>query len=125
MGHRLLARGPPAGSEYENLPGCAAAGLYRARVAFVEERRGLASYGAIRALPIGHRTEKFAALTDLRLNASDWTECPQDWRAPFLPASTGAWAAFPKLEPLFVYNGSGTMPGRTWIIAPDAVSLQR
>jgi hypothetical protein len=26
---------------------------------------------------------------------------------------------------LFVYNGSGVMPGRTWVIAPDAESLQR
>ena len=30
-----------------------------------------------------------------------------------------------KLEDLFIYNGSGVMPGRTWIIAPDAESLER
>lgn len=74
-------------------------------------------------LPVGHRTEKFKALGSLRLNAGDWIDCPSDWRAPFLPASTGAWATYPKLEDLFVYNGSGVMPGRTWIIAPDAESL--
>lgn len=50
---------------------------------------------------------------------------PEDQlRAPFLPASTGAWSHFPNLEDLFIYNGSGVMPGRTWVIAPDAESLQ-
>ena len=29
------------------------------------------------------------------------------------------------LEELFHYNGSGVMPGRIWVIAPDAESLQR
>jgi hypothetical protein len=42
-----------------------------------------------------------------------------------LPASTGAWSDLPSLEDYFVYNGSGVMPGRTWVIAPDAESLQR
>ena len=77
------------------------------------------------ALPVGHRTEKFTALGSLRLQAKAWTDCPTDWRAPFLPASTGAWATYPKLEDLFTYNGSGVMPGRTWIIAPDSESLER
>src|ERR1039458_5052967 len=54
-----------------------------------------------------------------------WMDCPTDWRAPFLPASTGAWATYPALEDFFIYNRSGVMPGRTWIIAPDADSLQR
>lgn len=76
-------------------------------------------------LPSGHRTEKFKALREVRLKAGAWIECPTDWRAPFLPASTGAWATYPKLEDLFIYNGSGSMPGRTWIIAPDAESLER
>lgn len=77
------------------------------------------------ALPAGHRKQKFEALGKLRLTGSSWVECPTDWRAPFLPASTGAWAMFPKIDDLFLYNGSGTMPGRTWIIAPDAESLER
>lgn len=76
-----------------------------------------------RALPQGHRTDKFAALAQIDLYGSGWTDCPSEWRAPFLPASVGAWAAFPKLEDLFVYSGSGVMPGRTWVIAPDAESL--
>lgn len=77
------------------------------------------------ALPTGPRAEKFDALGELRLTASEWTECPGDWRAPFLPASSGAWATFPTLESLFNYNGSGVQPKRTWVIAPDPGSLER
>lgn len=75
------------------------------------------------SLPRGHRDGKFEALASLKLASKVWIECPSGWRDPFLPASTGAWAAFPGLEDFFAYNGSGVMPGRTWIIAPDTVSL--
>ncbi|MET0531660.1 MAG: N-6 DNA methylase, partial [Microvirga sp.] len=71
------------------------------------------------ALPEGRREGKFTALAGLSLEGPDWIDCPNDWRAPFLPAATGAWADFAPLEDLFVYNGSGVMPGRTWVIAPD------
>lgn len=77
------------------------------------------------ALPRGHRDEKFKALSTLRINNNTWIQCPSDWRAPFLPASEGAWATYPKLENLFVYNGSGVQTKRTWVIAPDADSLIR
>jgi predicted helicase len=76
------------------------------------------------ALPKGRREEKFAALEELSLAGSDWINCPFGWRDPFLPAATGAWAAFPSLKELFVYDGSGVMPGRTWVYAPDAASLK-
>lgn len=75
------------------------------------------------ALPQGSRRNKFDALNGLNLNGLEWTDCPTDLRAPFLPASTGSWASFPALDDLFVYNGSGVMPGRTWIIAPDEQTL--
>jgi len=78
-----------------------------------------------RALPKGRREDKFAALTTLSLNQDAWVDCPSGWRAPFLPGAAGAWADFPALEDLFIYNGSGVMPGRTWVIAPDAESLRR
>ena len=78
-----------------------------------------------RALPAGPRRDKFAALGMLALGGDGWQECPSDWRAPFLPASAEAWAAYPALDELFVYNGSGVMPGRTWVIAPDRESLAR
>jgi len=77
-----------------------------------------------RSVPHGPRTDKFAALGTMRLDDDAWTACPTDWRAPFLPASQGAWATYPKLDDLFVYDGSGVMPGRTWVIAPDAASLR-
>jgi hypothetical protein len=91
-----------------------------------------------RALPAGHREEKFRALQAIRLDGAGWTDCPRprampgdddsndpDWRTPFLPAAVGAWSTYPRLEDLFIYNGSGVMPGRTWIIAPDVMSLER
>lgn len=77
------------------------------------------------SLPEGLREEKFAALGDLPLSGDKWIDCPKSWRAPFLPFSVGAWSTYPSLEELFVYSGSGVMPGRTWIIAPDAESLRR
>jgi len=78
-----------------------------------------------RAVPAGNRRAKFDALGSLTLDTDGWAECPSEWRAPFLPQSAGAWATYPALDDLFVYNGSGVMPGRTWIIAPDAESLRR
>jgi predicted helicase len=76
------------------------------------------------ALPTGLREKKFAALAALSLHGPHWTDCPNGWRDPFLPAAAGAWASFPALRELFVYDGSGVMPGRTWVIAPDAESLK-
>ncbi|MGB9069509.1 MAG: type ISP restriction/modification enzyme [Candidatus Acidiferrales bacterium] len=76
-----------------------------------------------RSLPSGHREEKFKALNALRLDSNTWVACPSDWRSPFLPAATGAWATYPKLEDLFVYNGSGVQAKRTWVMTPDSDSL--
>jgi hypothetical protein len=75
-------------------------------------------------LPVGKREVKFEALARLKLDSKNWQDCPTDWRGPFLPAATGDWASYPALDELFAYNGSGVMPGRTWIIAPDAESLR-
>jgi len=75
------------------------------------------------ALPAGHRETKFAALGKLKLGGRKWSKCPSEWRAPFLPASSRAWMTYPALEDLFVYNGSGVQPKRTWVIAPDAQTL--
>lgn len=88
-----------------------------------KKRKGL---GAVhfQALPKGRREEKFRALAATRLGSKDWIACPAAARAAFLPASLGAWSTFPKLEDLFGWNGSGVMPGRTWVIAPDAQSLK-
>jgi hypothetical protein len=76
------------------------------------------------ALPKGKREQKFKALGELSLFGSEWTNCSSGWRDPFLPAANGAWATFPSVNQLFAYDGSGVMPGRTWIIAPDIESLR-
>lgn len=78
-----------------------------------------------RSLPIGHRNAKFDALTAIDIDDDDWIDCPNGWRDPFLPASTGAWSTFPALTDLFIYDGSGAMPGRTWVIAPDKETLEK
>ncbi len=76
-----------------------------------------------RSLPVGARDDKFAAISKVTLDGGGWADCPNDWRAAFLPGSTREWAMFPALDSFFVYNGSGVMPGRTWVIAPDRESL--
>lgn len=76
-------------------------------------------------LPAGRRAAKFAALQALALDGADWVECPDGWRDAFLPEATGSWADMPPLKSFFLYDGSGVMPGRTWVIAPDRDSLAR
>lgn len=78
-----------------------------------------------RALPEGHREQKFAALAGIGLRGKGWLEGATDWRGSFFPEATGQWAGFPTLKSLFDYDGSGVMPGRTWVIAPDRVSLAK
>jgi hypothetical protein len=68
------------------------------------------------SLPEGHREEKFAALESLTLDSPEWVDCSSDWRSPFLPELTGEWSTFTALEGFFIYNGSGVMPGRTWVM---------
>ncbi len=77
------------------------------------------------ALPKGHREEKFKNLAAIKLNSKAWVECPSDWRAPFLHASTGAWATYPRLEDLFppVRYGFRSFD-RQWII-PDNRLINR
>ncbi|MGC1888102.1 MAG: type ISP restriction/modification enzyme [Stellaceae bacterium] len=78
-----------------------------------------------RSLPVGTREEKFEAISAVTLDSGGWIDCPNDWRGPFLASSAGEWNTFPALDDFFTYDGSGVMPGRTWVIAPDAESLRR
>lgn len=77
-----------------------------------------------RTLPIGDRRVKFSELAGVGLDDEGWTECSSDPRASFLPGATGSWARFVPLSDLFDYNGSGVMPGRTWVVAPDRETLE-
>jgi hypothetical protein len=76
-----------------------------------------------RALSPGRREAKFEQLAGIGLDSEGWNECSTDWRAPFLPELSGGWADSVPLDLLLGDKGSGVMPGRTWIIAPDAQSL--
>lgn len=75
-------------------------------------------------LPAGRRGDKFKAMAALKLSGAKWENAPKDWDGPFLPEARGDWGLYPQLENLFVYNGSGVMAGRTWVMAPDAESLK-
>lgn len=78
-----------------------------------------------RALEEGRREDKFAELAAITLEDNVWTECSTQWRAPFRPAHGATWGSFAGLGEMFVYDGSGVMPGRTWVIAPDGETLER
>ena len=77
-----------------------------------------------RVLPAGQREGKFAALGTIALDDDGWTGCPSDWHASFFPKSAKVWGQYAAVEDLFIYDGSGVMPGRTWVIAPDRGSLE-
>jgi len=77
-----------------------------------------------RALAKGWREEKFRQLEAISLDSKGWSDCPSDWREPFLPVAVGGWGDFVPLDAVIGDSGSGTMPGRTWVIAPDARSLE-
>ena len=78
-----------------------------------------------RSLAKGRREEKFEGLARITLDGKEWSECPNNWRAPFLPDLAGSWSDFVGLDVVLGDCGSGVMPGRTWVIAPDAGSLER
>lgn len=67
----------------------------------------------------GSAKQKYAQLATLELDGEDWVECPKDWHAPLLPEAQGRWTTFPSLDDLLTWSGSGTMPGRTWVVGPD------
>jgi predicted helicase len=76
-----------------------------------------------RSVPAGRQKEKFAYLNRITLKDDQWSDCSDEWRAPFLPTEKGLWREIPLLKSLFNYNGLGCMPGRTWVIAPDEQTL--
>ncbi|MEM9670798.1 MAG: type ISP restriction/modification enzyme [Pseudomonadota bacterium] len=77
-----------------------------------------------RALASGPRETKFQELGEIKLDGPEWMECSNQPRGSFFPRAAGTWGDFPKLDEIFTYSGSGVMPGRVWVIAPDRQSLQ-
>lgn len=78
-----------------------------------------------RALAKGRREAKFAELGKLAIDSKGWSDCPKDWRAPFLPELGDGWGNYMPLDAVIGDSGSGVMPGRTWIISPDAGTLEQ
>ena len=78
-----------------------------------------------RSLAKGRREAKFEELEKVSLAAKCWVDGSSDWRGPFLPELTGGWADFVSLDQLVNYAGPGVTAGRTWVIAPDVVTLER
>ncbi|TDT31354.1 type ISP restriction/modification enzyme [Naumannella halotolerans] len=80
-----------------------------------------------RSLQSGPRKEKFVELKSISLDAADadsgWELAGTSPYDPFWPAAAAEWSSYPSLEDLFLYDGSGTMLGRTWPVAPDRQTL--
>ena len=57
--------------------------------------------------------------------ALEWRDCPQDWQAPFMPPSTGAFFDWPTLADLFPWHHAGTKFHRTWPIGETKEVLER
>lgn len=72
----------------------------------------------------GTRLEKFAALSQLTLDAQRWRLAREDWQAPFTPAARTEWDRFPAVGDLLPWRSTGVTPNRNWVVAPDRESLE-
>jgi len=54
-----------------------------------------------------------------------WEPCPSAWQAPFRPSGNGRYFDWPLLTDLFPWQQGGVKAGRTWVIAPEANTLER
>ncbi len=72
----------------------------------------------------GTRDEKLTALKKVQI-AMDlkWEIAPDQWQAPFRPASTGDFSKWPKIADIFPWQQPGVGFYRTWPIAPDSATL--
>ena len=77
-----------------------------------------------RALAKGRRDAKFDELKAISLGGEGWNDCPSDPRAPFLPELRDGWGAFAPVSAVLGDLGPGVMPGRTWVVSPDTITLQ-
>ena len=74
----------------------------------------------------GSRRDKLAQLDRVEGFASiRWRDCPKQWRAPFRPPITGAFANWPSLRDLMPWQHSGVQLKRTWPIAPLKETLEQ
>lgn len=90
------------------------------------KNRGTPATLKFKALPEGHRERaKFSALSLLSLGSPDWVDGANGWREPFLPEQEETWANFAELADVFEWSSPGVKTHRTWVIAPDAQSLDK
>lgn len=78
-----------------------------------------------RSVSPGKIEAKYAELAEFRVTDHEWTPGASGWDEPFLPAASTQWASFPRLDELLLWSGSGVMPGRTWVYAPEPETLRR
>jgi hypothetical protein len=76
-----------------------------------------------RRLKKGRRNQKFTELGEITIRDDRWSRAPDEGRASFLPQGSDRWSTSPSLDDLLLWSGSGVMPGRTWVIAPDVQTL--
>ena len=77
------------------------------------------------SLPLGSTKKKFDALAALTLDDAEWRQGEPGLRRPFLPEQAAEWTSLPKLADLTSWASPGVKAHRTWVIAPDASSLER
>ena len=74
----------------------------------------------------GTRSSKFAELEAITISgemASDWTKCPDRWRAPFKPAGEETWRACPSIHDILPWSSPGVKANRGWPTAQDSKTL--
>jgi hypothetical protein len=74
----------------------------------------------------GTEREKLDALGRIEgLGDIQWTDCPTDWMAVFLPAQAETFARWPLLSDLLPWQESGLSYFRQWPIAADKATLDK
>lgn len=72
----------------------------------------------------GTRDEKFDALDALSLDDENWQTVRTDWQAPFTPAASETWDAYPACAEVFAWSAPGIKPNRTWVYGPTREVLE-
>ena len=116
---------PPAGRADAHLPGRAAAGLHRARGAQARKGRAEAGACAVSRAAEGQAGGKVQGARGAvaRREGLDRLSYATGAR-PSCRSSAANGRISRRSRAMFDYNGSGVMPGRTWIIAPDKETLE-
>ena len=72
----------------------------------------------------GHRSKKFAALEQLRLDSSEWANCAIGWTDRLQPPGGDDWLSYPALGDLMPWQAPGVKPNRTWVYDPSPEVLR-